>query len=94
MLEPVDLLQLRHAHGAPRAFQQLIGGAAALAQARELAKAELEDARHAGGAAVRLDRAVQLRQVAARPEAVLEWSASRRARADHAALAEDDGPGA
>ena len=82
MLQPVDLLQLRHAHRAARALQELIGGnRSLLALARELAEAELEDARHAGRAAVRLDRAIELRQVAARPEVVLELiGLARRAR--------------
>ena len=48
------------------------GGNAALLEAREFAEAELEDARHAGGAAAALDLPVQRGEVAALPEAVLE----------------------
>ena len=87
MLEPVDLLQLRHAHGAARALQQLLGSCATLAQAREFAEPELEDAGHAGGAAARLDRAVQLRQVVPGPEAVLEAVRLAACARDDAALA-------
>ena len=73
LLEPVDLLELRDAHGAARAFEQLVGRCAVLLPLpRELAEAEFEDARHARGAAARLDAAIQLREVPARPEAVLE----------------------
>ena len=77
-------LQLRHAHGAPRALQQLIRRRCALAQPGELAKAELEDAGHAGRAAGRLDRAVQLRQIVPGPEAVLEAIGLALRAADHA----------
>jgi hypothetical protein len=50
LFEPIHLPQLRHAHGASGAVQQLVGRHAGLAQAGELTKAELEDAGHAGGA--------------------------------------------
>ena len=82
VLEPVDLLQLRDAHGAARALQQLVGRRSSLlAQAREFAEAELEDACHAGRAAARLDRAVQLRQVATGPETGSRTVRPRAARA-------------
>ena len=94
VLEPVDLLQLRDAHRAARAFEQLVRRRAALlALARELAEAELEDARHARRAAARLDAAIELREVAAGPEAVLELVRLAPRAADHHALAEDDRPG-
>src|SRR5205807_1084652 len=93
-LEPVDLLELRDAHRAPRALEQLLAPTGALTLARKLAEAELEDAGHAGRAAARLDRPVQLCQVIARPEAALEPVGFAARAPDVAALAEYDRPGA
>src|SRR6185437_12917987 len=94
VFQPVDLLQLRHAHRPPRALEELIrGDGSLLALARELAKAELEDARHADRAAVRLDRAIKLREIAAGPEVVLELIRLARRAPEHESLPEDDGPG-
>ena len=64
----------------------------ALPQARELAEAEFENAGHALRAAARLDRTVQLRQVATGPELVLELLGLAPRAPDHEALAEDDHP--
>src|SRR5262249_40726754 len=72
VLEAVDLLYLCNAHRPPRALQQQLTAGGALPQTRELAEAELEDAGHAGGTAVRFDRTIQRRQVITRPEASLE----------------------
>src|SRR5262249_6755360 len=93
VLEAVDLLQLGDAHGAPRALQQLLAACCTLTQARKLAKAEFEDAGHAGGAALRFDRAVQRRQIITGPEAAFEAVGFAACAADAAPLAEDDGPG-
>src|SRR6185312_15425109 len=85
--------QARHFHRTARAFQNLVGrDATALAQARELAEPELEDARHAGGIAARLDAAIELRQVAARPEVLLELVGLAARAVDDDPLAENDGP--
>ena len=67
---------------------------ALLPQARELAEAELKDAGHAGGAAARLDRAIQLRQVVRPTRSCSRSDRPRAARAPMTqALAKDDGPG-
>ena len=82
VLQPIDLLQLRDAHGAPRAFEQLVRrDAALLALARELAEPELEDARPCRWHR----RATRCRDRAARDRrptrsSCSNWSASRRAR--------------
>src|SRR6185312_3689746 len=87
--------QLRHAHPAPRALEELIrGNGSLLALPRKLAEAEFEDARHAGGAAVGLYRAVELREIAAGPEVVLELVRLAHRAPEKQALPEDDGPGA
>src|SRR5207248_10757043 len=73
LLQAVDLLQLRDAHRAARAFQHRVRGIVGLlAQTRELAEAELEDARHASRTTARLDRAVELGEIATGPELILE----------------------
>src|SRR6185369_8782428 len=94
VLEPVDLPQLRDAHRAARAFEQLLAVGGALPQACELAETELEDAGHAGGAALRLDGAIQGCEVIARPESSLEPIGIAPCAADDAPLAKDDRPGA
>src|SRR4051812_18168535 len=63
-LEPLDFLQLADAHGATRALEQLVRWNSALLEAREFAKAELEDARHSRGAAAALDLPVERGEVA------------------------------
>src|SRR6185437_10463059 len=94
VLQSIDLLQLRHAHGASRALEELIGGdRPLLALAGELAKAELENARHAGRAAVRLDRPIELCEIPARPEVVLELVRLAYRAPEEQSLPEDDGPG-
>ena len=69
------------------------GGMPPCLQARELAEAEFEDARHAGGAAAAFDLPVQRGEVAARPEAVLEVLGFVVRARQQRALAENDGPG-
>ena len=81
------------AHRAARAFEQLLRRNAALLEARELAEAGFEDARHAGGAAAAFDLPVQRGEVAALPEAVLEVLGFVVRARQQRALAEDDGPG-
>jgi hypothetical protein len=92
VLHALQLLQLRHLHRAARAFEQLLGGAAALAQPREFAEAHLEDAAHAGAAALCFEIAVQRAQVATGPEGSLEVIGLGAGPGEHRALGQDDGP--
>ncbi len=74
LLEPVDLAQLRDAHGTLRTLEQLRGrDSRLLPQLAELAKARLEDGFHPRGRATpALHGTIQGREIAARPEGVLE----------------------
>ncbi len=82
VLEPVDLLQLRHAHRAPRAFEQLSAGTEPCWRRRANSrKPNSKMLAMPGRAAARLDRAIELREVAAGPEVVLELVRLARARA-------------
>ena len=93
MFQAIDFLQLRHAHGAARAFQQLVcRHLTLLPQARELAESQFEDAGHASGAALGLHRTVQLRQITAGPETGLKLIRLATCATDHRALIEDDRP--
>jgi hypothetical protein len=94
LLQPVDLLELRHAHGASRAVEQHLGRhAGLLPQSCKLAKPQLEDAFHAGGVGARLDGAVQVGEFAAGPEGILEPVGVGARAAQQMPLGEDDGPG-
>jgi hypothetical protein len=62
------------------------------AQPREFAKTGDENVGHAGVLAA-LERLVQRRKIAARPEVILEAFRRRAGIGQQAALAEDDGPG-
>src|SRR5262249_51458384 len=81
-------------HGPGRSLEELIRRRPTLLPlAREFPKAELENARHAGRPAARLDGPVQLREIASRPEAVLEMVGVAARPADDQPLTEDDRPG-
>jgi hypothetical protein len=96
LLEAIGLAHLGHQHGAPGAFDDLARlQVVLLAQAAELPKARLEDARHAAGAAraaASRDPLVEPGQVTARPEFLFKGVRVHARLPEHAPLLEDHCP--
>ena len=90
-LEPVDFAELSDAHRAPHALEQLSRRHGLAAQAREFAEACLENALQPNrGLVARPDLAIQLPEVAARPERAFKPVRFRLGQREQAPLAEND----